>query len=142
MKMSKAFENAILLTLYADRAGRCTLSDVSQTQGVSLHFLEQIACKLRRAGILQSFRGPGGGYEVDGNPTVLDVITAMGYKRLGYGKALMSTSPEIRALGNVLSNLQGAQVYVLNRKIKSLNHEIAANEVAAMETFPPGATVN
>lgn len=142
MKMNKAFENAILLTLYADRAGRCTLAEVSETQGVSLYFLEQIARKLRKAGVLQSFRGPGGGYEVDGNPTVLDVVTAMGYKRLGYGKSIMSPSPEIRALGNVLSNLQGAQVYVLNRKIKNLNHELAANEVAAMEGVAPGTTVN
>lgn len=142
MKLNKAYQNAILLTLYADRAGRCTLSQVSETQGVSLHFLEQIARKLRKAGVLQSFRGPGGGYEVDGNPTVLDVIVAMGYKREGYGKALMSRSSELRALGNILANVSAAQHYILSRKIKNLNLELAANEVAAMEGVAPGTTVN
>ncbi len=142
MKMNKAYENALLLTLYADRAGRCTLGQVAVTLGVSLHFLEQIARKLRKAGVLQSFRGPGGGYEIDGNPTVFDVIAAMGHKRRGYGKELLSLSPEIRTLGNVLAGLQAAQGLVLNRHIKNLNHELAAHEVAAMDRVVPGVAVN
>ena len=41
---------------------RVTLNEISQRQGISLSYLEQIFAKLRRAGLVSSLRGPGGGY--------------------------------------------------------------------------------
>jgi len=38
------------------------LSDVAQRQEISLSYLEQLFGKLRRAGLVKSVRGPGGGY--------------------------------------------------------------------------------
>lgn len=40
------------------------LSDVSMRQNVSLPYLEQLFAKLRRAGLVVSVRGPGGGYRL------------------------------------------------------------------------------
>lgn len=34
------------------------LKDVAEAQGISLHYLEQIAAQLRRAGFIRSVRGP------------------------------------------------------------------------------------
>ena len=39
-----------------------TLSGIAQRQGISLSYLEQLFGKLRRAKIVESVRGPGGGY--------------------------------------------------------------------------------
>jgi Rrf2 family transcriptional regulator, iron-sulfur cluster assembly transcription factor len=39
-----------------------TLSNISQRQGLSLSYLEQLFVKLRRAGLVKSCKGPGGGY--------------------------------------------------------------------------------
>jgi len=39
-----------------------SLADISERQGISLSYLEQLFSKLRRAGLVQSVRGPGGGY--------------------------------------------------------------------------------
>ncbi|MEM1399577.1 MAG: Rrf2 family transcriptional regulator [Pseudomonadota bacterium] len=39
-----------------------TLCDISEQQEISLSYLEQLFSKLRRAGLVRSVRGPGGGY--------------------------------------------------------------------------------
>jgi Rrf2 family iron-sulfur cluster assembly transcriptional regulator len=39
-----------------------TLDVISQRQNISLSYLEQLFAKLRRAGLVKSVRGPGGGY--------------------------------------------------------------------------------
>ena len=44
------------------RSAPVTLSDISERQNISVTYLEQIFSKLRRADIVQSTRGPGGGY--------------------------------------------------------------------------------
>ncbi|MCU4651980.1 Rrf2 family transcriptional regulator [Roseibacterium sp. SDUM158016] len=41
-----------------------SLSDVSRRQSISLPYLEQLFVKLRRAGLVESVRGPGGGYRL------------------------------------------------------------------------------
>jgi Rrf2 family iron-sulfur cluster assembly transcriptional regulator len=40
------------------------LSDLSRRQDISLPYLEQLFVKLRRAGLVASVRGPGGGYRL------------------------------------------------------------------------------
>ncbi|MBE0403189.1 Iron-sulfur cluster regulator IscR [Halomonas citrativorans] len=39
-----------------------SLGDISQRQGISLSYLEQLFARLRRSGLVRSVRGPGGGY--------------------------------------------------------------------------------
>jgi Rrf2 family iron-sulfur cluster assembly transcriptional regulator len=45
------------------------LPDIADRQEISLPYLEQLFAKLRRAGLVRSVRGPGGGYMLarDGN---------------------------------------------------------------------------
>ena len=47
-----------------DKAGPVTLADISQCQGISLSYLEQLFAKLRKAGLVKGVRGPGGGYRL------------------------------------------------------------------------------
>ena len=42
------------------------LLEISEKQNISLNYLEQIFAKLRKAGIVRSVRGPGGGYLLNG----------------------------------------------------------------------------
>ncbi|HEU0221757.1 MAG TPA: Rrf2 family transcriptional regulator [Paracoccaceae bacterium] len=41
-----------------------SLHEVAERQDISLAYLEQLFVKLRRAGIVESVRGPGGGYRL------------------------------------------------------------------------------
>ncbi|MFZ4067350.1 MAG: Rrf2 family transcriptional regulator [Phenylobacterium sp.] len=46
----------------AERA--VSLSDIAARQEISLSYLEQLFARLRRRGLVQSHRGPGGGYRL------------------------------------------------------------------------------
>ncbi|OOG28622.1 Fe-S cluster assembly transcriptional regulator IscR [Thioalkalivibrio denitrificans] len=63
-----------------DRIGPVTLADISQCQGISLSYLEQLFAKLRKQGLVEGVRGPGGGYRL-ARPadqiTVANIITAV-----------------------------------------------------------------
>ncbi len=57
-----------------------TLSAISERQSISLSYLEQLFAKLRRHNIVESVRGPGGGYCLARDATkitVADVILAV-----------------------------------------------------------------
>src|SRR6266550_8126510 len=60
--------------------GPVTLAEISQRQKISLSYLEQLFGKLRRSGLVDSVRGPGGGYNLARPATsvsVADIITAV-----------------------------------------------------------------
>ena len=57
-----------------------TLAAVSSRQKISLSYLEQLFGKLRRSGLVESVRGPGGGYNLARPQTqvsVADIILAV-----------------------------------------------------------------
>ncbi len=62
-------------------AGPVTLADIAARQGISQSYLEQLFARLRRAGLVASLRGPGGGYVLV-RPTaaisVSDIIASVG----------------------------------------------------------------
>jgi Rrf2 family iron-sulfur cluster assembly transcriptional regulator len=61
-------------------AGPVTLADISERQGLSLSYLEQMFAQLRRQGLVTGVRGPGGGYTLARATTdisVADVIAAV-----------------------------------------------------------------
>jgi len=61
--------------------GAVTLADISEAQGISLSYLEQLFARLRRNGLVEGIRGPGGGYQLTRSPdtiSVADVIDAIG----------------------------------------------------------------
>ncbi len=51
------------LALHANH-GPVSLADISERQGISLSYLEQLFSKLRRGELVCSIRGPGGGYRL------------------------------------------------------------------------------
>lgn len=44
--------------------GPVTLNDISRCQGISLSYLEQLFARMRKAGLVEGVRGPGGGYRL------------------------------------------------------------------------------
>ena len=60
--------------------GPVTLADISETQGISLSYLEQLFAALRSKGLVRGVRGPGGGYylwrEAD-EISIADIICAV-----------------------------------------------------------------
>ncbi len=60
--------------------GPVTLAGISERQKISLSYLEQLFGKLRRHGLVESVRGPGGGYNLAramDQLTIADIIIAV-----------------------------------------------------------------
>ena len=106
-----------------DRYGPVTLSEISQCQGISLSYLEQLFAKLRKRSLVEGVRGPGGGYRLSRSPdqvTVADIISAV-------DERLDAT----RCCGN--ENCQGGQ--------RCLTHELWTDLSRQIFNFLEGITL-
>ncbi len=71
---------AMLDVALHSQEGPVPLADISERQGISLSYLEQLFSRLRKNGLVASVRGPGGGYLLgkdSGDIAVGAVITAV-----------------------------------------------------------------
>ena len=59
------------------REGLVSLGDISDRQSISLPYLEQLFVKLRRAGLVEAVRGPGGGYRLARSPSEIRISEVM-----------------------------------------------------------------
>jgi Rrf2 family protein len=53
--------------------GPITIKEISERQDVSVAYLEQILNTLRKAGIISSVKGPGGGYVLGRDPDAISI---------------------------------------------------------------------
>ena len=71
---------AMLDLALRQHAGPVTLAGISEREHISLSYLEQLFGKLRRNELVESTRGPGGGYTLGKSAadiTVTDIITSV-----------------------------------------------------------------
>jgi Rrf2 family iron-sulfur cluster assembly transcriptional regulator len=76
MKLSTKARHAITAMMdlaINDNYKPVTLADISQCQGISLSYLEQLFAKLRKSGLVVGVRGPGGGYRLSRSPSEISV---------------------------------------------------------------------
>ncbi len=84
MKLSTKGRYAITamldLALNASDNNRVTLADISEFQGISLSYLEQLFARLRQTNLVKGTRGPGGGYRLAkpaNEITISEIIAAV-----------------------------------------------------------------
>ena len=71
---------AMLDLALRQHAGPVTLAGISEREHISLSYLEQLFGKLRRNGLVESTRGPGGGYTLGKDAadiTITEIITSV-----------------------------------------------------------------
>ena len=71
MKLSTKAQHAVtaMINLAMNNGIRpVTLAEISKNQGISLSYLEQLFSKMRKAGLVEGVRGPGGGYKLAKSP--------------------------------------------------------------------------
>ena len=72
--------NALIDLALREAAGPVSLVTISARQQVSLSYLEQMFSRLRRVGVVESTRGPGGGYTLGREAaliSVADIVSAV-----------------------------------------------------------------
>ncbi|GGB32060.1 Fe-S cluster assembly transcriptional regulator IscR [Oceanisphaera marina] len=60
------------VALHGD-TGPVSLAHISERQGISLSYLEQLFARLRKHGLVSSVRGPGGGYRLGMEQSAISV---------------------------------------------------------------------
>ena len=125
----------------ASEGGLVTLSDVSRRQDISLPYLEQLFVKLRRAGLVESVRGPGGGYRL-ARPAeqirVSEVLAAVDetvsalHKGAGMKGALSGSKAQ--SLTNRLWEGLSAHVYVFLHQTRL--SDVVKNDMAPCPAVP------
>lgn len=76
MKLSTKARHAITAMMdlaLNDKVRPVTLAEISQCQGISLSYLEQLFSKLRKSDLVVGVRGPGGGYKLARHPSEISV---------------------------------------------------------------------
>ena len=96
-----------------------TLAEISERQAISLSYLEQLFIKLRRADVVASVRGPGGGYKLARPASLIRVSEimqavdeAMDAMTRGAGATGAENVTEIVSLTDKLWEQLSAHVYV------------------------------
>ncbi len=95
--------------------------------------------------MLTSVRGPGGGYEIHGDPTVKDVFDAIEPLNLLSKKDLKEYSlqrMENRTLTQFVSSLDQAWAPLMRRLVRNVSLEVAATDVARFNRGSPSSQVN
>ncbi|MGR3635916.1 MAG: Rrf2 family transcriptional regulator [Shimia sp.] len=117
------------------------LSEISKRQDISLPYLEQLFVKLRRAGLVESVRGPGGGYRLARTPSdirVVDILTAVDETvsalHTGAGASGGSSGSRAQSMANRLWEGLSAHVYVFLHQTRL--SDVISNELAPCPAVP------
>ncbi|MFO7921923.1 MAG: Rrf2 family transcriptional regulator [Nioella sp.] len=119
---------------------RTTIIDVVR-QSISLPYLEQLFVKLRRAGLVDSVRGPGGGYRLARPASeirVVDVLAAVDETvsalHTGAGASGGQSGSRAQSMTNRLWEGLSAQVYVFLHQTRL--SDVVGNELAPCPAVP------
>lgn len=123
------------------RDGLVSLGDIAGRQDISLAYLEQLFVKLRRAGLVESVRGPGGGYRLARSPDgirmseILEAVDeTMSALEKGGGAKGASSGSRAQSLTNRFWESLSANVYVFLHQARL--SDIIDNQMAPCPAVP------
>jgi Rrf2 family transcriptional regulator, iron-sulfur cluster assembly transcription factor len=118
-----------------------SLTEIARRQDISLAYLEQLFVKLRRAELVDSVRGPGGGYKLARSPSdirVADILAAvdetMNALHKGAGAEGAMSGSRAQSLTNRLWEGLSAQVYVFLHQTRL--SDVVRNQLAPCPAVP------
>ena len=118
-----------------------SLAEISKRQDISLPYLEQLFVKLRRAGLVESVRGPGGGYKLARSASDIRVSEILGAVdetvdalHTGAGASGGSSGSQAQSLSNRVWEGLSAQVYVYLHQTRL--SDVIANDMVPCPAVP------
>lgn len=125
----------------AKDGGLVSLAELSKRQDISLPYLEQLFVKLRRAGLVDSVRGPGGGYRL-GRPAaeirvseILDAVDeTVSAMHAGAGASGGVSGTRAQSVTNRLWEGLSAHVYVYLHQTRL--SDVVGNTLAPCPAVP------
>lgn len=129
------------LAMVKDPGALVSLAELSKRQDISLPYLEQLFVKLRRAGLVESVRGPGGGYRLARPATEIRVSDVLGAvdetvsaMHTGMGASGGVSGTRAQSLNNRLWEGLSAHVYVFLHQTRL--SDVVGNELTPCPAVP------
>ena len=118
MKLQKATICGLyaVLELAAHDEQQISAGEIARKYDISLNHLAKVLRTLVRAKLIESVRGPGGGYRFCGNPkrvTLLDIVELFEDPSSDLDQAAASDNEESRALHRVLTDIDDIAITTL-----------------------------
>jgi Rrf2 family transcriptional regulator, iron-sulfur cluster assembly transcription factor len=117
------------------------LAEIGRRQDISLAYLEQLFVKLRRANLVESVRGPGGGYRLARAPSDIRISEVMeavdetlNALHKGAGAEGAQSGSRAQSLTNRLFEGLSAQVYVYLHQTRL--SDVVHNQLAPCPAVP------
>ena len=125
----------------ADNNSTVSLAMIAERQSISVSYLEQLFVKLRRAGLVESVRGPTGGYRLAMQPDQIKVSAVLRAVDEGIDVTVVRdasaggmSGTKAQSLTNRLWEGLSAQVYVFLHQICLA--DIVKNQLAPCPAVP------
>jgi len=143
MRLTKKAQYGLLLALYLSEKGIATIEEASVDLALSPTFLAQVAVKLRKSNVLRSKKGPDGGYLLNGDPTVSDVLQCLAPALLlsvSEASTYARGTHNHRSLVYFAVDLFSAMSSQLNRRIRNVANNINQREDSRISKLPLAST--
>ncbi len=121
--------------------GLVSLGEIAERQDISLAYLEQLFVRLRRAELVESVRGPGGGYRLSKSTDAIrisDILQAvdetMDAMTKGAGASGAASGTRAQSLTNRLWEGLSAHVYVFLHQTRL--SDVVENQLAPCPAVP------
>lgn len=121
--------------------GLVSLGEISERQDISLAYLEQLFVRLRRAELVESVRGPGGGYRLARSADAIRIADILGAVEesmdamtKGAGASGASSGSRAQSLSNRLWESLSAHVYVFLHQTRL--SDVVQNQLAPCPAVP------
>ena len=144
MKLTTKGRYAMIALTDLAHSGPNTLvnfTELSKIQNLSTHYLEQLFVKLRRAGLVKSVRGPGGGYKLAKSPEsirITEILEAVDETvnalDMGAGASGAVSGSQAQSMTNRLWESLSAHVYVFLHQIRL--SEVIQNDLTPCPAVP------
>ncbi len=110
------------------------LASIGARQGVSPSYLEQLFRRLRTRGLVKSWRGPGGGYQLNKQPSAISIADVVASVDAGAGRG-RTRARSASAVDELWSRLDGH----LFDYLRTVTLESLLQDTAACSAAPGGS---
>ena len=141
MKLSSKGQYAVqaMLKLAIFSRTPVTLNEISSSQSISISYLEQLFSMLRRSGLVEGVRGPGGGYILSKSPNLIsiaDIVNAVEVSTSN--KKFDDHSNRIKSEGSITDQLWNDLSKQLTAYLDSISlADIIKNKVVVKVQYQP-----
>lgn len=139
MKISTKTRYAIMAMVdiaYYSNGNPVNLADISRRENIAVNYLEQIFVYLRKNNLVESTKGPGGGYRLTKNPDQISIADVMNSLDINLKMTRCGTTKDKKCLTDSIKCMTHSLWKGLELNIKDYFSTITLQDVITKNVIP------